>query len=402
MYNFNVPVLMYHSIGIPDKKWNWNYLTCPYDRFEDQLKAIKESGYKTISLPTLYEYMVEGKELPSKSIVLNFDDGYADIWIYAYPILKKYGMCATVFINPDFVDKRSIKRKTYSENANLDELENNGFLSWNEIITMDREGVVFSESHALTHTWYPKTNKIVDFRNPKDDYTWMTWNKFPELKPNLQIDDKQFVNFGTPVYESEKSLSSARYFPDAKLDAQIELYVSKNGGVDFFKQNNWREILFKEVDLFKKTNVIEDKYENQEAYSKRIRHELEYTKDLLEEKLNREITFLCWPGGSATSIGMSIAKDLGYNFFNTARDLSIEKRNSIRNNKNGGERIRRFTPFMYWDGKESRNSQTVYANKTWTKLLLLRYTGKYFSKYWFKILTLMGNGVFRIFRNNSK
>jgi hypothetical protein len=401
MNKFDVPVFMYHSIGIPDKKWNWNYLTCPYDRFEEQLKAIQSAGYKTISSQTLYEYMVNGKELPSKSIVLNFDDGYADIWIYAYPLLKKYGMCATVFINPEFVDKRKIKRQTYSENSKVDELENIGFLSWDEIITMDKEGVVFSESHALTHTWYPKTNKIIDFRNPEDDYTWMTWNKYPELKPNLQIDNKKLVNFGTPVYESEKSLSSSRYFPDAKLDTRIETYVSNHGGIDFFKQNDWRKILFNEVELFKKSNVIEDKYEDQETYSNRIRYELKYTKDLLEEKLNREITFLCWPGGSATNIGMTIAKDLGYKFFNTARDLPVEKRNSVRNVRSGGERIRRFTPFFYWDGKESRNSRTIYANKTWTKLLLLRYSGKYFSKYWFKILTLIVNGYFRIFKNSS-
>ena len=54
---------------------------------------------------------LKGKNIPEKSIVLTFDDGYADIWIYAYPLLKKYGMCGTVFINPDFVDREKYKTK---------------------------------------------------------------------------------------------------------------------------------------------------------------------------------------------------------------------------------------------------------------------------------------------------
>ena len=78
--------------------------------------------------------------------------------------------------------ERNIKRKLYSENVNIEELDDIGFLSWDEIITMDQEDVIYSESHALTHTWYPNTNEIIDFRNPNDSYTWMTWNKYPRIK----------------------------------------------------------------------------------------------------------------------------------------------------------------------------------------------------------------------------
>ena len=324
--SFDVPVIMYHSIGVPNRKWNWNYLTCPFNLFEEQLLAIRDLGYTTISLNKLYEYMVEGKDLPGKSIALTFDDGYVDIWIYAYPLLKKYGMCGTVFVNPDFIDKRNIKRKMYSDNVNVSELDNSGFLSWDEILTMDKECVIYSESHALTHTWYPNSNNIIDFRHPNDTYSWMTWNKYPELKPNLQIDDKSLVAFGTPVYKSEKSLSHPRYFPDEKLNLEIESYVRKNGYESFFNQNNWLEILYKEVEKYRKENNIQDRVENENEFEERIQFELKYTKNILEAKLNRNITFLCWPGGSATKIGMDIAKALGYKFFNSARDMSPESK----------------------------------------------------------------------------
>lgn len=400
--NFDVPVLMYHSIGIPNKKWNWNYLTCPFNRFEEQLQAISELGYSTISLNKLYDYMVEGKDIPNKSIVLTFDDGYADIWVYAYPLLKKYGMCGTVFINPDFVDRRNIKRKLYSDQVNISELDDSGFLSWEEIITMDQEGVIYSESHALTHTWYPNSSKIIDFRHPNDNYTWMTWNKYPELKPNLQIDDGSLISLGIPVYKSEKSLSSSRYFPDKNLDVYMEEFVKNNGGMKFFDQKDWKDLLFEQVEVYKKDNKLKDKFENEEDYKQRIHYELKYTKDLLEERLDRDITFLCWPGGSATEAGMKIAKDLCYQFFNTARDMSVDQRSRIENIKYGGIRVKRFTPFLYWDGQENIASHTIYANKLWMKLRLIRYSNKYLSKYWFKAVLLFVNGYYKTFSKSEK
>jgi len=390
---YNVPVLMYHSIGVVNTSWNWNYLTCPYDRFEAQLKAIKELGLTTISLNTLYDYMVNGVSIPDKSIALTFDDGYADIWIYAYPLLKKYNMCATVFINPDFVDPRENNNDLYQLDKNTDNLATSGYLSWNEIIQMDKEGVVFSESHALTHTWYPISDEIIDFRNPTDSYTWMTWNKHPKLKHELQIDNIKLRDLGQPVYKHEKSLMHQRYFPDQDLDNYIQDYVVKQGGVNFFEKKDFKSVLLQKVEEYKKQNTINDRYETQKEYEERIRHELGFTKSILEEKLNREITFLCWPGGSATKIGMKIAKDLGYKFFNSARDLTPQERLKINNIPNGGNRIKRITPIVYFNGQENQNSKIIYANKFWMKLYIYRNKNTFLSKVLFKIASIFSNFI---------
>ena len=39
-----------------------------------------------------------------KDIVLTFDDGYLDNWVFAYPLLEKYNLRGTIFVNPEFVD----------------------------------------------------------------------------------------------------------------------------------------------------------------------------------------------------------------------------------------------------------------------------------------------------------
>lgn len=387
--NYDVPVLMYHSIGVPNKNWNWNYLTCPFDKFEQQLQAIAEGGYTTITLNQLHDYMMLGAALPPKAIAITFDDGYLDIWTYAYPLLKKYNMCGTVFINPEFVDPREGLSERYKCDGITKGLPKSGFLNWDEIIKMDADGVVFSESHALTHTWYPISDEIIDFRHPNDEYKWMTWNDNTEKKHKLQFDDFELVKYGQPVYKHEKSLMHKRVMPDAGLDDFIVSYVNDNGGKEFFNQIDYKQQLMRKVDEYKKNNKTNYIAETDEQYHQRIRHELGYTKKILEDKLNRKITYLCWPGGSATKVGMEIAKSLGYKLFNVARDMNSTQRQAVRNVANGGERTKRFTPVVYFNGQENFNSKMVFAGKFWMKAYLYRYKGSFVSKLTFKALSVI-------------
>ena len=59
---------------------------------------------------------------------------------------------------------------------------------------MEEEGLVDIQSHSMTHTWYPKSDKIIDFRHPNDPYFWMTWND--------NIDEKPYLQFDNPKYDS--------------------------------------------------------------------------------------------------------------------------------------------------------------------------------------------------------
>ncbi len=93
------------------RSWNFSYLTCPYQVFDNQMRWLKMRGYTSITLLELFEYMKNNKKIPRKSIVLTFDDGYADNWVFAYPILKKYGYSATIYVNPEFADSESSKKK---------------------------------------------------------------------------------------------------------------------------------------------------------------------------------------------------------------------------------------------------------------------------------------------------
>jgi len=99
---------MYHYISKPaEDDPARKTLSVSKEKFEEQLKEIKDLGYKTISLYDLNEALKGNKEIDKKSIVLTFDDGYIDNYINAYPLLKKYKMTGTFFIVPGFIEDKS-------------------------------------------------------------------------------------------------------------------------------------------------------------------------------------------------------------------------------------------------------------------------------------------------------
>lgn len=88
-----VPILMYHRINnIPGDR-----ITVPPQMLAAQLGYLKQKGYTTISLMDLYAHVTQGKPVPSRSVILTFDDSYEDNLLYALPLLQQYGMRATVF-----------------------------------------------------------------------------------------------------------------------------------------------------------------------------------------------------------------------------------------------------------------------------------------------------------------
>jgi len=182
-----VPVIMYHAVGPPSPDWIWQHVITPIDVFERQIKTLSKKGFHTITLLDLYGYMKYEKTIPEKAVVLTFDDGYLDNWVYVYPLLKKYGMTGTIFVNPEFVDPtddyRPNLKDVWSGRCKEKNLGSKGFLSWNEMRRMEEDGVMDIQSHSMTHTWYFCSEEIIDFHHPGNtQYPWLFWNASPERK----------------------------------------------------------------------------------------------------------------------------------------------------------------------------------------------------------------------------
>lgn len=130
-----IPVLNYHSITVDPG----NRATITPEKFEEQMMYLAENGYTTLSLQQFTD-VLEGKEsAPDKPVLLTFDDGYADNYTHAYPLLKKLGFRATLFMSPGMVD-------------------DGYFLNWEQAAEMHEAGWDI-QPHGMTHPHLPRLNK---------------------------------------------------------------------------------------------------------------------------------------------------------------------------------------------------------------------------------------------------
>ena len=91
-----VPILMYHSI-LKDSARQGKYVISPAVLAAD-LDALQAKGYTAVTVSDLLAYVQDGADLPEKPVMITFDDGYYNNYIYAYPLLKQRGMKAVVSI----------------------------------------------------------------------------------------------------------------------------------------------------------------------------------------------------------------------------------------------------------------------------------------------------------------
>lgn len=82
-----IPVVMYHAL-LKDEARHGRYVISPAE-FESDLKYLRDNGYTTILPQDLVAY-TKGGQLPEKPVLLTFDDGYYNNYLYAYPLAKEY------------------------------------------------------------------------------------------------------------------------------------------------------------------------------------------------------------------------------------------------------------------------------------------------------------------------
>ena len=131
-----VPILMYHYIEpVPsnNKDQLRTDLTVTPEKFESQLKFLKERGYTSIDLYQFYGALARGDKLPAKPVVITFDDGYGDLHEYAFPLMQKYGFSGTIFMITDFTDAQKPE-----------------YIVWSKALEMARAGWRL-ESHTKNH-----------------------------------------------------------------------------------------------------------------------------------------------------------------------------------------------------------------------------------------------------------
>jgi hypothetical protein len=314
-----IPIVYFHSIA-PQKNHLWvrKHLTFELVFFEAFLHYLKKHNWDTIFLDEYYKIKISGKKPRSKICCITFDDGLLDNFIYVFPLLKKFGFKGTIFVNPEFVDLKRNVAKTMEDvwigNSTLSDIDQLGYLSWDELRIMQQSGVVDVQSHTLTHTKYFVSDELVTFHRPGADCLYPVGNLFPERKP-YYINDTEFdclIPYGTPLFKESSSVIARRVFINKAFDNLVIEMLT-----DFqWKQFEAVEKAFKRISTeyqsWKSKGKIIESRETDTEYKKRLYDEIVVSKNIIEAELLKKVEFLCWPHGDNNEFVHQYALGAGY------------------------------------------------------------------------------------------
>lgn len=136
---------MYHYISVPPAGADIyrRDLSVTPQNFEAQLAWLKDNGYTVISLTDLVYHLAGHRALPPKPVIITLDDGYADNYTNAFPLLQKYGFKATMSLVTQPID-----------------FGDPNYVSWDNVIEMHQAGIDFA---AHTYRHYDLRNQDNDF-----------------------------------------------------------------------------------------------------------------------------------------------------------------------------------------------------------------------------------------------
>jgi peptidoglycan/xylan/chitin deacetylase (PgdA/CDA1 family) len=132
--SISVPILEYHNSAYV-KNWPWSLKP---GQFEKEMAWLHQHDFHSVTLQQVYNAYRYGTKLPSRPVVISFDDGNVSNYTMGFPILKKYGFKATEFVVTAAIGKK-------------------GVLSKQDILAMQDSGFWDIESHSVHH---PHLSKI--------------------------------------------------------------------------------------------------------------------------------------------------------------------------------------------------------------------------------------------------
>ena len=272
------PWFLYHHIGESG---------VPIDWFEEHLKNIWFLNMKTLTNREILESLDKHGKLPKNSVALTFDDGYYDNYKNAFPLLKKYKMKATLYLNTAYVENEENRAFKY--------------LSWKEIEEMSSSGVFDIQLHSHKH--------MPIFVNTSFD---RVVNSNDLLDRDIQHLYGGNAQIGFPIFGKRGEFSStgvivpleaAEKFKNFYENLSDEEKGNKQLIQDFINSELHKDLIFETLDEAK-TRVLNDLNKN---------------ISLIEEHTGYKPNFFCWPWGHKSPEFIAILKSAGIAGFVTTR-----------------------------------------------------------------------------------
>ena len=289
------PVLLYHQVN--------PLINVTPELFEEHMIYIA-SRYETFTYAEAYDYVKEHGKLPVNSLLITFDDGYYDNYKVVFPLLKKYNLKATFFINTLYISSlpRSVETPfEVSEKANIkallkfyatDDGSSNQYMTSFEIKEMVASGLCDFQAHTHTHAPVFASNELTGFRS----------SEHHDSSPIHSYQGK--VEEGYPVFKSRSTMT----VPGYRLDLQAAKLFAEEW------KKNWKQLSKAEALAKGKAYLVQypmlTPYSIEEAES-RIIKEIQTNKKQLQEITGKPVNFFAWTWGHKSNWGRDILRKQG-------------------------------------------------------------------------------------------
>jgi poly-beta-1,6-N-acetyl-D-glucosamine N-deacetylase len=279
-----VPVFLYHQVN--------RYSNIDKELFEEHLKYIHSREFATFTISEAKAYTLSKGSLPLNSVLITFDDGYYDNYLHVFPLLKKYKIKATFFLNTMFIQEKADRPSTKimkADDANWQAIEKfyqtgdggtDQYMSWEEIREMHSSGLCDFQAHTHSH---------------KMAFANLELKKILSVPPyhreTIQLFDGK-AEEGLPIFRSRGETTVSKYQLSQKFLGDFkDFYNSQLAGLSRKERLSKGK---KFIAAYKESIAVPETAQQTEE---RIRAEIRKNKQIIETHWKNEVFAFAWPYG---------------------------------------------------------------------------------------------------------
>lgn len=320
----SLPVLMHHYIS------RHVGLSMSPELFEENCRFMAENGWRGVGLDEAEGFLLGREPLPEKSFLITFDDGYLDNYIYAWPILRKYGHKGVIFAVGEPVSRAG--EEAAAPRPTLDDvwagkiapdelpdvhspitrdalgypLRRDKFFSWSEARLMEQSGVMAVAGHSLTHQGIFTGPEYEGFNKPGP--------RVVALPPQPESE----LFWGCPNFKTGAFLGCRAFIPNPELLAAIKKLTPQDAAEAdaFFAKPESSARLEALMQSF--AGKL-GRYESDGEEWERLGGAMRANQALLQKELGHEVKSFCWPWGAKSEAALQTAQEAGFKVFYDVR-----------------------------------------------------------------------------------
>ncbi|MBI5015085.1 MAG: polysaccharide deacetylase family protein [Deltaproteobacteria bacterium] len=280
----SIPVLVHHSVG-PGENADPGVL-------EAHLRVLSRSGLPSLSTGELGD--------APKGFLLTFDDGFADAWTHAAPLLERYGVKAVVFAivsrlgegdpRPQGVKPFEGRATAALAAASQARGPHPAFLRWSEALALEATGRVEIHSHSYEHRMGWSGDEIRGF------HLGAGRGEHWSLSQSTGGDTR----LGIPLYARRSALACRLYFDDPGLRDALAGWLAERGGAEYVAGRG-REAVTTELaevaQQYRTARGTFGRFETDGEREARTLEDLARAREALEARLGGRRNELCLPWG---------------------------------------------------------------------------------------------------------